>query len=47
MNGRGEYSSADGKLVEGYFENDNFVRSLWSSTKCLFFLKLFVYVFKW
>jgi len=29
MNGRGLYCSPDGKTVEGYFENDNFVRDLW------------------
>lgn len=29
MNGRGVYCSADGRQVEGYFENDNFVRSIW------------------
>jgi hypothetical protein len=29
MNGEGTYVSADGKKVEGIFENDNFVRGLW------------------
>lgn len=29
MHGKGKYLSSDGKMAEGYFEKDNFVRTLW------------------
>lgn len=29
MNGQGVYATPDGKVIEGYFENDNFVKGLW------------------
>jgi len=28
MHGKGKYQSSDGKLAEGYFEKDNFVKSI-------------------
>ena len=29
MNGEGEYRTPEGQIIEGLFENDNFVKSLW------------------
>lgn len=29
MHGKGKYLSSDGKMAEGIFEKDNFVKALW------------------